>query len=213
MPRHPWLYRLISVMKFPVQMFERECNTCSLTRSQEVEIVWLIRWASSLSKDNEFGIPIRNFGKVDDTIYRGALPDTNGYQSLVEKLGVLRVCSVIERESKEDRKCALDAGIKEWRYIPFSDKHTPPENRVKEWLDYIRTSKKKGSVFTHCRGGRHRTGVLVGVLKVTDYGWTKEQAFEEMKKYGWYSALGHTPLKEWFFEEFDPKTYRTEPSS
>jgi protein-tyrosine phosphatase len=165
----------------------------------------------SLAKENEFGIPIRNFGKVVDNIYRGALPDTEGYRALAEKLGVHRVCSVIERESQEDRKRALSAGIKEWRYIPFSDKDTPPANRVREWLDYIRTSNKKGAIFTHCRGGRHRTGVLIGVYRVTDCGWTKEQAFEEMNKHGWYSALGHQPLKDWFFEEFIPEDYRQEP--
>jgi tyrosine-protein phosphatase SIW14 len=175
--------------------------------------VWLIQWASSLSKSNEFGIPIRNFGKVVDTIYRGALPDTEGYRALTKKLGVFRVCSIIEHESREDRKRALDAGIKEWRYIPFSDTDAPLPNRVREWLDYIRTSKKKGPIFTHCRGGRHRTGVLVGVFRVTDCGWTKDQAFEEMNKYGWYEALGHKPLKDWFFDEFDPKDYSREPSS
>lgn len=179
-----------------------------IARAEEGEKVWLIRWAKSLNKSNEFEIPIRNFGQVVDVIYRGALPDADGYRALTEKLAVYRVCSVIEHESQEDRKCALNAGIKEWRYIPFSDKDTPPPDRVREWLDYIRTSKKKGAVFTHCRGGRHRTGVLVGVYRVTDCGWTKEQAFEEMKKYGWYSALGHKPLKDWFFEEFNPDDFR-----
>jgi protein-tyrosine phosphatase len=179
-------------------------------KTGESEKVWVIQWAKSLTENNEFDIPIRNFGKVVDTVYRGALPDAEGYRALTEKLGVYRVCSIIEQESQEDRKCALNAGIKEWRCIPFSDKDAPPANRVGEWLDYIRTSKKKGSIFTHCRGGRHRTGTLVAVYRVTDCGWTKEQAFEEMKKYGWYSALGHKPLKDWFFEEFDPKDYQKE---
>jgi hypothetical protein len=169
--------------------------------------VWLIQWLKSRSEKNEFGVPIPNFDKVTETIFRGALPDSDGYRALVEKLGVFRVCSLIEHESQKDRRCALDAGIKEWRYIPFSDRDAPPPNRVKEWLDYIRTASKKGAVFTHCRGGRHRTGVLVGVLRVTDCGWTKQDAFEEMRKYGWYKALGHKPLLDWFMEEFDPKDF------
>jgi Tyrosine phosphatase family len=175
--------------------------------------VWLIQWAKSLSKSNALDIPIRNFGQVDDAIFRGALPDTEGYRALAERLGVYRVCSMIEHESRDDRKRALEAGIKEWRYIPFSDKDSPPPDRVREWLTYIRTSKKKGSIFTHCRGGRHRTGVMVGVYRVADCGWTKEQAFEEMIRYGWYAALGHKPLKDWFFEEFDPNDYRKEGQS
>jgi hypothetical protein len=44
---------------------------------------------------------------------------------------------------------------------------------------------------------------------VTDCGWTMEQAIKEMVRYGWYDALGHKPLREWFLREFDPKDYAT----
>jgi hypothetical protein len=172
--------------------------------------MWLIQWAKSRSERNEFGVPIPNFGKVDGTIYRGALPDTEGYRALIDKLGVERVCSIIEHESREDRDHALSAGIQEWRHIPFSDRDAPLTSHVRQWLDYIRSSKTRGPVFTHCRGGRHRTGVLVGVYRVTDCGWTKEQAYGEMRTYGWYSALGHQPLLYWFFHEFEPHEFRAE---
>jgi hypothetical protein len=169
--------------------------------------VWLIQWLKSRSEKNEFGIPIRNFGRVAGAIYRGALPDWEGYRALVEKLQVYRVCSLIERQSDEDMKAALGVGIKQWRYIPFSDKDAPTPEKVRAWLDYIRSAEKGNAIFTHCRGGRHRTGVLVGVYRVTDCGWTRQQAYEEMLRYGWYGALGHWPLLNWFFKEFDPKDY------
>lgn len=169
--------------------------------------MWLAQWAKSRSKSNEFGVPIRNFAKVADSLYRGALPDSAGYRALVEKLGVRRVCSIIEHEVIEDRQRAVEAGIEDWLHIPFSDRDAPTEERVKEWLAYIRSSDTGGTVFTHCRGGRHRTGTLVGVYRVTDCGWTKQRAFDEMMTFGWYSALGHAPLLEWFFDAFDPKDY------
>ena len=172
--------------------------------------MWILQWVKSTSKKNRFDIPIANFGKVTDTLYRGALTDTDGYRALVEKLGVVRVCSMIEHERHQDSRRAIDAGIKEWLPVPFSDKDTPRPEKVKHWLDYVRTSDEKGAVYVHCRGGRHRTGVLVGVYRVTDFGWTKEQAYNEMKQYGWYSALGHEPLIEWFLEEFNPDDYRKE---
>lgn len=173
-----------------------------------MEPFWLVQWSNSRSKRNAFGVPIRNFGKVADTIYRGALPDTAGYRALAEKLSVRRVCSIIEHERLEDREHALNAGIKEWRSIAFSDTSAPPPEKVSEWLDHMRAAEHEGAIFTHCRGGRHRTGVLVGVYRVTDCGWTKEQAFSEMLSYGWYSARGHAPLLEWFFHRFDPNDYR-----
>jgi protein-tyrosine phosphatase len=169
--------------------------------------VWLIQWMKSRSEKNEFGVPIPNFARVTDTIYRGALPDTEGYRALALRLRVERVCSLIEHEVGEDREHALAAGIKEWRHIAFSDKDAPPPARVREWLDHMRSAEKDGAIFTHCRGGRHRTGVLVGVYRVTDCGWTKEQAINEMQRYGWYSAIGHRPLMDWFLNAFDPKDY------
>jgi hypothetical protein len=169
--------------------------------------LWLVQWAKSRSEENPFGVPIPNFAQVSKTIYRGALPDEAGYRGLIERVGVERVCSIIEHEVRADRERALSAGIKEWRHIAFSDRAAPARERVREWLDYIRTADTSGALFTHCRGGRHRTGMLIGVYRVTDCGWTKEQAFGEMQKYGWYSALGHRPLRDWFFYEFDPKDY------
>ncbi|HKP71350.1 MAG TPA: hypothetical protein VJT82_00335 [Pyrinomonadaceae bacterium] len=169
--------------------------------------MWLIQWMKSRSERNEFGVPIQNFARVTDTLFRGALPDAEGYRALADKLGVGRVCSIIEHERSEDMKRALGSGIEEWKHIPFSDKHAPAADKVREWLDYIRTSETDGAIFTHCRGGRHRTGVLVGVYRVADCGWTKEQAVNEMMRYGWYSAIGHRPLLHWFLNDFDPKDY------
>jgi hypothetical protein len=62
-------------------------------------------------------------------------------------------------------------------------------------------------------GGRHRTGVLIAALRVADQGWTKEQAFREMVRYGWYDARGHRPLREWFFQDFDPAAFAPDAAS
>lgn len=169
--------------------------------------VWFMQWAKSRSEKNEFDVPIQNFGQVTQTIYRGALPDADGYRGLVAQLKVTRVCSIIERERSQDMRRALGSGIEEWKHIPFSDRDAPAAGKVSEWLDYMRTSETAGAIFTHCRGGRHRTGMLVAVYRVTDCGWTKKQALAEMQRYGWYSALGHQPLLDWFFHEFDPKEF------
>lgn len=168
---------------------------------------WILQWSKSRSLRNEFGIPIRNFARVTDTVYRGALPGREGYRALVENLGVRRVCSLIEHERRQDRELALAAGVSEWRSLPFSDTDAPDPERVREWLEHMRCAERAGPVFTHCRGGRHRTGILVGVLRVTDCGWTKERALEEMMTFGWYSARGHAPLLEWFVRAFDPRDY------
>lgn len=177
-----------------------------------MEPFWLVQWARSRSLENVFGVPIRNFDKVVDTIFRGALPGDEGYRALAEKLGVRRVCSLIEHGVMSDRERALQAGIEEWVHMPFSDRDAPTGEQVRKWLDYVRTSERGDPVFTHCRGGRHRTGVLVAVYRVTDCGWSKGQAFNEMKTYGWYSARGHGPILDWFWRDFRPEDYARDSS-
>jgi protein tyrosine/serine phosphatase len=35
----------------------------------------------------------------------------------------------------------------------------------------------------HCKGGRHRTGALTAIYRITHDGWTADQAYKEMKEY------------------------------
>ena len=168
---------------------------------------WLIQWAKSATERNPYGVPVRNLGKVTDAVWRGALPGREGYEALARVLGVRRVFSLTDRVAKGEKQRALAAGMRDWQHIPFSDREPPAPALVLDWLNYMRTATAQDPVYTHCMGGRHRTGVLIGVLRVTDQGWTKQQAYAEMRRYGWYSALGHQPLLDWFFNEFDPKDY------
>jgi hypothetical protein len=170
-------------------------------------VLWVIQWAKSSTWKNDFNMPIRNFARVTDGVFRGALPSGEGYVALVRNLGVRRILSLTEGAREKDRDAALAAGVAEWRHIPFADREKPQTARVREWLDIIRTAAAGGSIYTHCMGGRHRTGVLIAALRVTDHGWTKEQAFREMLRYGWYDARGHRPLREWFFQDFAPEDF------
>ena len=171
--------------------------------------VWLFQWLKSATERNEYDIPVRNLGKVTDTIYRGALPRAEGYRALVRVLGVRRVCSLTDRVAADEKQRAIAAGMREWEHIPFNDREAPQPARVRMWLDHMRTATAADPIYTHCMGGRHRTGVLIGALRVTDCGWTKDQALKEMMTYGYYDALGHGALRHWFLHEFDPKDYAT----
>jgi protein-tyrosine phosphatase len=127
---------------------------------------------------------------------------------MIERLACARVCSLIEHGVEQDRRLARASGVEEWLHIPFSDRDKPRPARVRQWLNFMRTGDRGAPIFTHCRGGRHRTGTLVAVLRVTDQGWNREQALKEMMRYGWYDAMGHRPLRDWFLNDFDPADYR-----
>jgi len=171
------------------------------------EPFWFRQWVKSRGLGNEFGVPIRNFAKVDERLYRGALPDAAGYRALRERVGVKAILNLVPARAEEHRRLATDAGIPVWIHAPFSDRDFPETGLVRSWLDHVRDDENV-PLYTHCMGGRHRTGTLIAVYRVVDQGWTREDAFAEMLRYGWYQGMGHRALKEWFFERFQPETYR-----
>lgn len=64
-------------------------------------------------------------------------------------------------------------------------------------------------VFLHCHHGADRTGLMVGVYRVTFCGWTKEAAIQEMVEGGY----GFHPIWEnlvHFFRDLDIDALRRE---
>ncbi len=59
-------------------------------------------------------------------------------------------------------------------------------------------------VYIHCREGRHRTGVMAAVYRLTKDDWTAGQAYAEMKSYRFKSTLhflfGHENLKDFVYD-------------
>jgi protein-tyrosine phosphatase len=71
-------------------------------------------------------------------------------------------------------------------HIPMTT-HTPPTpGQLKLFLSIVNAPGQR-PVYVHCAGGRHRTGVMTAVYRMTNAGLSGKQAFEEMKrfKYGW----------------------------
>ena len=38
-------------------------------------------------------------------------------------------------------------------------------------------------VYAHCKGGRHRTGQMTALYRITKDGWTAVESYREMKRY------------------------------
>ena len=54
-------------------------------------------------------------------------------------------------------------------------------------------------VYVHCAGGRHRTGVMTAVYRMTKENWTGDQAFKEMKKYNFGADFLHPEFKSFVY--------------
>ena len=61
-------------------------------------------------------------------------------------------------------------------------------------------------VYVHCQGGRHRTGAMTAVYRLTHDKWTADQAYGEMKKYGFETFIGHPQLKTFVYDYYQKMT-------
>ena len=54
-------------------------------------------------------------------------------------------------------------------------------------------------VYVHCVGGRHRTGVMTAIYRMTHDGWSGDRAFKEMKQFKYGADFLHPEFKEFVY--------------
>ncbi len=147
------------------------------------------------------GVPLDNLGQVDDGYYRGAQPKGRHYADLAA-LGVRTVVDLTRDRDTDpaEPEMVKRAGMKAFR-IPMSTMSTPRPEDVDRFLGLVNDPDNR-PVFVHCVGGRHRTGVMTAVYRMTQHGWTADQAYEEMKKFRFEGFPGHPALKKFVFDYY-----------
>ena len=87
-------------------------------------------------------------------------------------------------------------------HIPMTT-HEPPTPEQRALFLSIVNAPEDQPVYVHCVGGRHRTGVMTAVYRMTNDGLTGEQAFAEMKRFKYGLDFLHPEFKQ-FVYEFKP---------
>jgi protein tyrosine phosphatase (PTP) superfamily phosphohydrolase (DUF442 family) len=147
----------------------------------------------------DFAVDIENFGKVNDHFYRGAQPKGHNYQQLAA-LGVRTIVDLREDARDDARSDAERSGL---RYInlPLKDKRYPQTAAAASFLKIV-NDQANWPVFVHCAGGRHRTGALTAVYRMTVDGWDIDQAYREMKEYDFSTSWGHQCYKDYVYDYY-----------
>jgi len=145
------------------------------------------------------GVTVKNFGRVNDHLFRGGQPEEDEYKQLAAK-GIKTVVDLRNDALGNARSWAENAGMK---YINLRmDARVPPTSEEsKQFLDIV-NDQANWPVYVHCAGGRHRTGVLVAVYRMEVDGWDVEKAYGEMKDFKFYSSWGHGGMKEYVFDYY-----------
>ena len=142
-------------------------------------------------------ITIDNFGKVDDHYYRGGQPDRREYEEL-SRLGVKTVIDLQADGHEREKSLVEHAGMAYYK-IPLTTQERPSDAAVKTFLSLVDDPARQ-PVYVHCAGGQHRTGVMTAVYRMTNDGWTPDQAFAEMKKFQFGVDFLHPEFKKFVYE-------------
>jgi protein tyrosine phosphatase (PTP) superfamily phosphohydrolase (DUF442 family) len=138
---------------------------------------------------------IKNFGQMDEKLYRGAQPlELDVYKQLFF-LGIKTVINLRDDPDPRERERAESFGMT-FINIPIVGGTPPTMEDAKRFME-IMNDPNSGKVFLHCKGGRHRTGALGAVYRFEKYRWTFDRAYAEMKEYGFFSSWGFGDIKQW----------------
>jgi protein tyrosine/serine phosphatase len=85
--------------------------------------------------------------------------------------------------------------------IPLTTSDRPSETAVSQFLKLV-NDPGNWPVFVHCQGGRHRTGVMTAVYRMTIDGWNANRAYDEMKQYHFEGFPGHPVFKSFVFDYY-----------
>ena len=138
-------------------------------------------------------IHIDNFGRVTDTYFRGGQPQGHDYADLAA-VGIKTIINLASDDAQANEQAMTEAAGMKYVSIPMTTHVVPTAAQIKQFLAIV-TDPAAQPVYVHCVGGRHRTGVMTAVYRMTAEGWSAAQAFAEMKQYKFGADFLHPEFK------------------
>jgi protein tyrosine/serine phosphatase len=144
-------------------------------------------------------VDIENFGKVNDHFYRGAQPKGRNYEQLAA-LGIKTIVDLRE-DARDDVRSATERAGMRYINLPMKEKSYPQAGTAARFLQIV-NDQANWPVFVHCAGGRHRTGVMTAIYRMSVDGWGVDRAYQEMKRYDFSTSWGHGCYKDYVFDYY-----------
>ena len=148
-------------------------------------------------KQSSFKTRIKNFGCINENFFRGAQPKDSDYKDLAT-MGVKTIIDLRDDAERNEQRFVEDAGMK-YVNIPMKDDARPADQKVQEFLKIVNDPANL-PIYVHCKGGRHRTGLVTAVYRMEKDGWDVNQAYSEMKRFDFGYGFGHGALKDYVFD-------------
>jgi len=151
---------------------------------------------------------IKDFGKVDEYLYRGAQPKPEGIEEL-KKLGIDTIVDLRGEKHalmEKERAHAASLGM-QLVSIPGTGWTAPRDEQIAQFFALV-SEKPQRKIFIHCWFGGDRDGMFVAAYRIVFDGWTPEEAIYEMKAFH-YKEFLHPNMK-WYVRGF-PKRLAKSP--
>jgi protein tyrosine phosphatase (PTP) superfamily phosphohydrolase (DUF442 family) len=126
---------------------------------------------------------INNFYQVDEHVYRGAQPTTEGYKYLA-KIGVKTVLDLREDDERSsgERMVVTSLGM-QYVNVPMTGLTPPTATEITKILALLEDGTA-GAVFVHCKSGADRTGVVIAAYRIDHDHWDNSRALKEAMSCG-----------------------------
>ena len=144
---------------------------------------------------------IKNMQAVNDHIYRGAQPSSQGFKELA-KMGIKMVIDLRDKAVQADQEKLLVESLgMQYLSVPMN-MHAPTDDQIAKVLGVL-NSNGGGPVFIHCLGGKDRTGVAIACYRIAHDGWDNRKALAEARVHG--LSMFDVGLRH-YVERFHPPT-------
>jgi protein tyrosine/serine phosphatase len=157
-------------------------NRVSLRKNCLLTIGLLMALAGSCLAAHTNTKDLPNFDTVGPGIYRGAAPTVAGLQKLkAQGIHTIIDLRIAPKTVAKEKAIAQQLGF-QWINLPMGS-DAPTKKEVATLIATLKLAPIQ-PVFVHCQHGADRTGCMIGIWRVTQQGWTYQQALTEMRKYG-----------------------------
>jgi protein-tyrosine phosphatase len=150
-------------------------------------------------------IRIGNFGRVNTVYFRGEQPVGRDYADLAA-MGIKTVIDLQADGDNHGEKSEVEAVGMKFHRIPMTTRVVPTARQLSEFMAIV-TDPARQPVYVHCKGGKHRTGVMTAIYRMEMEGWTPDRAIGEMKRYKFGATWLHSEFVR-FVERYTPQNLR-----
>jgi protein tyrosine/serine phosphatase len=191
--------KIYQMRKYHLPLSRRYIALLFATMLAAVQVVQVL--ANGAQDSQALPISIENFGKLNNNYYRGSQPTAGQFDEL-KKLGIKTIIDLRKDSIEGASQEARDAGL-QYVNIPLTTKRPATQDQTAQFLKLV-NDPANWPVFVHCKGGRHRTGEMTAIYRITHEGWSGDQAYEEMKKYDFEDSFFYPrSLKKYVFSYYE----------